>query len=256
MSKFIDKLKQISQASPQPIGFRTVQTSTPKPKVQLVASLTQEGIDNIADYTSSVDALLLHISKSDVKTLEKIAKAASDIPCGVHLERQEEMKSILTSDCDFIVFSAGSTLLTALQDNKIGKVLELESSITDSLLRATNELPIDTVLIASEQKEDYPLTWQHLMLFQRFADLLSKPFLVPAPLNITAEELQALWKAGIKGIVVEVTSKQSFSKLQELRQTINQTDFPLVRKREKIEAMLPRISEPKPEVPPEEEEDE
>ncbi|MFC2057096.1 hypothetical protein ACFLTO_05990 [Chloroflexota bacterium] len=39
MSRFINKLNQLSKAVPQSIGFKTVQPTAPKLKIQLVASL-------------------------------------------------------------------------------------------------------------------------------------------------------------------------------------------------------------------------
>ena len=63
MSRFIDKLNRLSRAEPQPIGFRTTQPTSPKPKIQLVASLAQESAESLADYVAGADAGLLRISK-------------------------------------------------------------------------------------------------------------------------------------------------------------------------------------------------
>jgi len=49
----------------------------------------------------------------------------------------------------------------------------VEAALDDGLLRAVNELPVEAVLIASEQKKGYFLSWQHLMLFRHFAGLLA-----------------------------------------------------------------------------------
>ncbi|MDD5038125.1 MAG: hypothetical protein PHN78_02265, partial [Dehalococcoidales bacterium] len=187
-----------------------------------------------------------------------ITKAAADIPWGGWLENagQEDMKQIMSSGSDFVVFPSATTTQVMLQKTETGKILELESSLGEGLLRATNSLPVDAVLITGEDMEDYSLTWQHLMLFQRFADLLAKPLLVPAPSNVTADELQALWKAGVDGVVVKVTSQQSASKLSELHHLIDKLDFPSPRRREKVEPLLPHFNGANNETPPEEEEEE
>ncbi len=145
--------------------------------------------------------------------------------------------------CDFVVFSAANTPLTISQSGEVGKILEIESSLSDGLVRAVNELPIDAVLIASEQAEDYCLTWHHLMLFQRFADLLTKPFLVSIPLIVTAGELQALWEVGVDGVVVEVGGGQPAEGLKELRQLIDKLVFPSPRKHVKAQALLPYVGQ-------------
>jgi len=94
------------------------------------------------------------------------------------------------------------------------------------------------------------------MLFQRFADLLTKPLLVSIPLVVTASELQALWEAGVDGVVVEVGVGQPAGRLKELRQVIDKIVFPSPRKRQKTEVLLPHIDERASVVASEEEEEE
>ncbi len=261
MSRFIDRLNRISQASPQSIGFKTKQPASPKPKIQLVASLAQENVESLVDYVAGADAGLLRISKlsSGTKTLQKMSQAVSDIPWGVWLPEsggQGEIKEILKVGCDFLVFPATSTPTTILDSDEVGKILEVEASISEGLLRAINELPVDAVLIASEQREGYSLTWQHLMLFQRSASLLAKPLLVSVPSNVTASELQALWGAGVDGVIVELKAEQPQDRLRELRQVIDKLTFPSLRKGQKAQALLPHISREADVVTAEEEEEE
>jgi hypothetical protein len=244
-SKFIDKLKQVSQAMPQPVGFRTTQSVSPKPKILLVASLAQADMKDMADCVAGADAGLVHISElgSGAKAIQKIYQAVPDIPWGGWLRDsgRGEIKQIVKVGCDFVVFPAANTPLAIFQGDEGGKILEVEPSISEGLLRAVDELPVDAVLIASEQAEGYFLTWHHLMLFQRFADLLTKPLLVSVPLSVTASELQALWEAGVDGVVVEVESGQPAERLKELRQVIDKMVFPTPRRQGKARALLPYV---------------
>ena len=246
MSRFIDKLNQLSRTESQPIGFMTAQPASPKPKMQLVASLAQENVDQLADCGAGADAVLLRISKPGpgAKTLQKISQAVPDIPWGGWLPGggQGKIKQITRVGGDFVVFPATNTPLAILQDDEVGKILEIEVSLGEGFVRAANELPIDAVLIAGEQKEDYFLTWQHLILFRRFADLLTKSLLVSVPSNVTAGELQALWEAGVAGVVIEVTSRQPKDGVKELRRVIDKLVLPSPYKREKAEPLVPRIS--------------
>ncbi|MBA7626643.1 hypothetical protein ES703_34097 [subsurface metagenome] len=84
MSQFIDRLNLVSEAVPQPIGFKTAQPVSPKPKILLVASLAQASIDGLADYVAGADAGLLHISNlaAGAKALEKVCRVVPDIPWG------------------------------------------------------------------------------------------------------------------------------------------------------------------------------
>ena len=245
MSRFIDKLNRLSRTVPQSIGFKAAQPVLTKPKIQLVASLAEESIEHLVDFVTGADAGLLRISKlsSGAKTLRKMSQALPDIPWGGWLHGgQGDVKQITKAGCDFIVFPATSTPLAILQDDEAGKILEVEASLAEGLLRAAGELPIDAVLIADVQKEGDFLTWQHLMLFRRFADLLTKPLLVVVPSGVTAGELQTLWGAGVDGVVVEVRAGQPQDRLRELRQVIDELTFPSPRRREKVEPLLPRIS--------------
>ena len=260
MSKFIDKLNRLSRAEPQPIGFRMAQTVSPRLKIQLVASLAQENIESLTDHIAGADAGLLRISKfsSGAKALQTMSQAIPDIPWGGWLPGGSpgEIAQMVEAGCDFVVFPATSTPLAVLQSDEVGRILEIDASLGEGLLRATNELPVDAVLVTGEQLAVDFLTWQHLILCQRLADLLIKPLLVSIPAEVTAAELQALWAAGVKGVIAEITPGQPQDRLQELRQIIDQLVFPSPRQREKAEHLLHRIGQESGRVTIEEEEEE
>ena len=110
-------------------------------------------------------------------------------------------------------------------------------------------------MLASDAYEaDGSIAWHHLMLFQRLANYLTKPLLVPVPLNVTAGELKTLWEAGVDGVMVEVGTEAG--RLRELRRSIGEIKFRPTRKRGKAEARLPRISVETGTVTPDEEEEE
>ena len=260
MSRFIDKLNQVMQAVPQPVGFRTIQSVSPKPKMLLVASLVQANVESLADYVAGADAGLLQMSKlsSGVKNLKKISQVVSGIPWGVWLRDIDQggIKQIEKVGCDFVVFSAVNTSLAMLQGDEGGKILQVEASVGEGLLRAVDELPVDAVLIDGEPEEQHFLTWHDLMIFQHSAALLTKPLLVCIPSSVTPNELQALGEAGVSGVIVEVGVGQPAERISELRQTIDKLAFPLQRRRKKAGALLPYISGETSVVTEEEEEEE
>jgi len=242
MSKFIDRLRQISQAETQPMGFRAGQPVSAKPRIQLVVSVAVEDINNLTDYTTGADAAILRISKSDsgTKTLQRIAEAEPELLWGVWPgDNAKQTKQLAKSGCDFVVFPATSTSLATLQDDEVGKIVQVETSLSEGLLRAVDDLPVDAVLINNEQEGKYSLTWYHLMLFQRFTTLLTKPLLVVIPSKVTARELQALWEAGVDGVVVGTGAGQPADELKRLRRVIDGLSFPSQQKRKKREALLP-----------------
>jgi hypothetical protein len=238
MSKFIDELKRVSQVGSQPMGFRVAQTVPQKPRMLLVAALAEANVEGLADFVAGADAGLVPIhTPGSAKTVHKISRAMSSIPWGGWLKEAggEGVKSV--AGCDFVVFPS-DTALTTLQDTGVGKILEVEASLGEGLVKTIDDLPVDAVLITSEQEKENLLTWHHLMLFRRCAWLLTKPLLASVPANITASELQALWAAGVVAVVVEAPPQ---GRITELRQMIDKLTFPLPTKR-KAEPLLPHIS--------------
>jgi len=259
MSKFIDRLNRMAQTTPYPIGFKQVHMTSEKPRMLLVASLAQAHCDNVADYMAGADAGLLPIPElsSGAKEIQEMSQLVPAIPWGGWLRgtNRRETKPMVKAGCDFVVFPATDTFLAVPQDDKAGKILEVEASLREGLLGTVNELPVDAVLIASEPGEGYSITWHHLMLFQRFADLLTKPLLVSVPPTVTANELEVLWEIGVDSVIIEVGGDRPPARLKELRQAVDKLTFPPQRKRGRAEVLLPRISGSTEMVTEEEEED-
>ncbi len=243
MSRLIDKLHQLSAVVSQSMGFRAAVATSAKPKMLLIARLVQAGPAGVADYLGGADAGLLPVSKSSpaASSIREALEAVPDIPWGGWLgdAGREEVARVVEAGCDFIVFPLG-TPLAVVQDSEVGKILEVETSLSDDLLAAVGELPIDAVLVRAEPGQF--LTWHHLAQFQRCAGLLPQPLLVSLlPLSVAASELQAVWEAGVAGMVVEVGIEEPAGRLRELRQMMDKLDLPLSRKRDKPAALLPGV---------------
>ncbi|UCG10029.1 MAG: hypothetical protein JSW30_04690 [Dehalococcoidia bacterium] len=257
MSKFIDRLNQVSRVAPQTMGFRAGASLFAKPKMLLVASLVGADVAQLAKRVAGADAGLIAIAKASLaaKTFTKITQAAPKIIWGGWLKdiAVKDVAPVAKAGADFIVFPAATTPISIAQNKGLGKVLEVEASLGEGLLRAAGELPVDAVLINGSQKDS--LTWHNLMLFQRFAELLAKPMLVSVPAEVTAGEFQSLWEVGVDAVVVEVGAGQAMDRVKNLRGIIDKLTFPPQRKRKKTEALLPRVV-PAAEAAAEEEEEE
>ncbi len=246
MSRLITRLKQLTRTEPQQMGFKTKQTDTPKVKIQLVASLPQDKTGKLVEYVTGADAGLIRISKagSIIETLQSVSQAVPDIPWGAWLSvsNKAEIEQSIEASFDFIIFPAAGISFAPFQDIEVGKILEIESSVSDSLLRTTNILPVDAVLLSSKLAEDNVLTWEQLMDFQRFSGILNKPLLVPAPAKLNDDEILAIWEAGVNGLVIDISSGDAQDTLKVLRQQINELTFHLPRKSEKVEPLLPHTN--------------
>jgi len=251
MSQLIDKLNRMSHAAPQPMGFGRAQKPATTTNLVLIVSVSPAQADRAADCVKGADAALWRAAAgSDITALLEKARAVPDIPRGYWLDgnNPQEIESIVKSEPDFVIFPA-STPLGILPQNKPGKILQVEASLGDSLLRATNDLPVDALLVTGETAP--VLTWQQLMLFRRFASAVDKPLLVTLPPKATDSELQALVEAGVAGVIIEAEASQT----AVVREQIDKLSPPR-RKRGQVEPFLPRLApEPEP-VPQEEEEDE
>jgi hypothetical protein len=246
MSRLIDELNRVAKATFQPMGFRAARPVSFEPRMLLIASLAQIGdTDHLANGVDGADAVLLRLAKSHLtaNTLQKIAASLPNMPWGSWLDNIDarETEKLVKTGCDFAVFPAASHVSATPQDDKVGKILQVESSLGEGLLRAINDMPVDAVLTTDAYEADGSMAWHHLMHFQRLTNLLTKPLLVPVTLNVTDSELKALWEVGVDAVVAEADTSKPGG-LKELRRAISELTPRSTRKRGKAEALLPHIS--------------
>ena len=252
MSKLIDRLTQTAETVATPMGFGATKRASVRLKMVLIARV--EPADNtapMADYVSSADAVIT----TQINTGKDIARSLPDTVWGLWREEKgrQPIKGLVEAGADFAVLPLDSELGLAGTE-KMGKILLVEPSLSEGLVGTINELPADAVLLADDQGERDAVTWHHLMLYQRFGDLLSRPLLVTVPVSVNGDELKALWKAGVDGVVVAVKTTKQAEKLEALRQIIDNSDF-AARPRKKVTALLPRIREEQTAAPDVEEEE-
>ena len=150
-----------------------------------------------------------------------------------------------------MVFPAAATVTVMPEDDDIGKIIEVESSIDDGLLRAINDLPVDAVLVTDSLEKEGPLVWHKLMIIQHVVNLLTKPLIVPVPVNTPESELKALWETGVDGVLVEIDPRKPEG-IKELRGIIDGLPARSAQKKSRAEALLPypggaKAAEPEPE---------
>jgi hypothetical protein len=223
----------------------------------LIAFLEYGDADDPSALVEGADAVLLYgKTRPPLKTLPKMLEPLNEIPWGVYpADDDTETAELARAGCDFMLLTASGQIAAAPQDEKVGKILLAESSLDDGLIRAINDLPVDAALVADTLADGGPVLWHHLMIFQHIANLLSVPLIAQVPADITDEDLKAIYEADVEGILVEVDTAKAGA-LKELRQAIDKLPPRSARKRDKLEAMLPRTAEESRPAPPEEEEEE
>jgi hypothetical protein len=245
MSKFIERLQQVLQPPSQSMGFKTAQAEQARPKIQLVVNITGIKSKSPLKELDTADAL---VSPNPVVGIGKTISGS-----WLFKGDGEEVEKSVKSGIDFVILPANGEVMPP--DKKIGKILQIEASITDVLLRTVNELPVDAILLTEDKENGLALTWKRLMLIQRFSSTLSKPLLIEVLPDVSDSELQQIWEAGVSGIIITIDAEQVESVVQKLRKTIDKLSFPSRRKRDKSLAILPRV-EIEPEKPEEDEGDE
>jgi hypothetical protein len=237
MSRFLKKLKLLHQTESQPMGFATNQKAPEKPRLQIIASIASERVAKASAALESADAILA----DDLEAVEKICKAKEDTPAGGWLKTPniKLLPKVMDSSCDFVIFPS-ETPVAVSQKEKIGRTLQLDESLTEGLLRTVNDLPIDMVLVSDTGKEG-PLTLARLMTIRRVVSMLNKPVIVPVSIDISAQDLQAIWDLGISSILIESVDEGSADKLAELRKTIGKLAIPASRKKDRMNPILPHL---------------
>jgi hypothetical protein len=222
----------------------------------IIAAEKLKGDSPPAKNIAGADAILLTAGNENGLTaasLQKSVKSLKDVPWGIRLdENEDDAARLVEAGGDFLVFSPASRFTAVPPDEKTGKVLEVESSMDDGLLRAVNDLPADAVLVTDSFEASGGLVWHQLMIFRHLAAFIAKPLLVPVPAEIPEAELKALWEAGIDGIVVDVSGIED---LKSLRQMIVKLPPRSARKRGNV--FLPHAgTDTHLATPPDEEEEE
>ena len=260
MSKFLDKLELISLGRAQPLGFGAAAARGKSLPMVIVASVPL-GNAKLAALAakSGVDAVLMTVERQ-VKSDEALAKLSStktDIPWGVSLDAvtKVEVEQLIEMDCDFVVFAPDKTQAAVLGEEKIGKVLQIDPSLSDSLAKAINRLSIDAVLLGPVGEDESPLTVHQLMVYERLAAGAGKHLLAAVPPGLPINDIESLWGLGVRGVVVDLAVKDPEQRLSQVREAIQK--LPTTRKKsvEKISALLP-LSRGVSEPPPEEEDEE
>ena len=240
MSKFTEQLKQVFQTAPQPMGFRMAKSTPPRPRIQLVVSLNAD-TDGLEKLEGAADAVFVPASY----------KGNGDVLKGIKTSKgtAKEIEQAKENGADYAVVPVTGAAVAA--NKEFGRILTVDPSITDVILRTVNELPIEGVLI--DEKGDLGLNFQRLMLINRFGSMVSKPIVAKVAGNVTSEELRLIWDAGISGVVVDVAGEADINAVKKLRQVIDALPFPVRKKKDNV--TITQVASPREEEHEEPDED-
>jgi len=237
MSKFVNKLQSLSKSSTTPIGFHPSASESKNPAMLLIAGLSGAQVKEakiLADVNA--DAGLILSEGLSPKIVRQMVEAMGDVPLGVFVKgmSEEKINELASLGGDFLVFDIKAAA-AVLHKEELGKFLMIEPSLDHGLVRAINSLEVDGVFIS--RGGDSFVAVEHLLICQRFVELLGKPVIMTLPSLVTKAELTSLWQAGVHGVVAPPA--QSVETLAELKKMIGELPRGARGRRAKADVKLP-----------------
>ena len=253
MSKFLDRLEQITQGAPPPMGFMAPrgQKTPGMALVGLVSESYSEGISLLGDLCP--DAILISDAKDAQSVKVSSQPLGSGTPWGSRVSSlsEQEAQAYEEGGCDLLAFSLPGTSLAAVASEEMARILCVDPDIETDQIRVLDALPVDALLL-SMSGLSAPWTLEDLASIARVSHRVDKYILLEVSQIPGAKELEALRNTGVHGLVVDV-GKVDSQRLSELKQAL--LDMPRQRpvRKEKAAALLPRSAfslgsrEPEPE---------
>lgn len=235
MSRLFELLKKTLQTTPPSMGFRPSAPAS-KPHMALVGVVS--AVESIVpEALEGADAVIFYPGGTPtVKWFKLAAKAAGRKPWGVRLgSANKTLEQAESAGADFVVFEPQSMTLDVLEHHKMGRLLVAGTALEDSMMRAGAELPFEAVVVELNSAD---ITWRDLMFLRRTADLLPKPLLVKVLVDIKTSALEALWDAGVDGLMAPADSAGG---LKLVRQSIAGAKFSERRKWMKMRPLVPML---------------
>jgi len=205
---------------------------------------------------ADIDAVLLCIDDLSKVTdsLEQIRKTMKNVIWGIQLGNlsNKEAERLEKMGCDFIVLKLDSPSSALVYDQKLGKIMEINPTIDDTLVRTINMLSIDAVIVTDET-DTKEITVERLMMYRRITAMVQKPVLLSLPVSLAKEHLDVLNDIGINGLLLDWSGKTTDKKISEIIKAISALPKSGKKKagKERPYAVLPNL----PSVSPDEDND-
>ena len=247
MSKLLEKLERLSEGRAQPMGFEAARTRE-KPSKMLIVANVPVGNTELTNtmITENVDALLFSTEnwKKEKSAVTQASKALKEVPWGVALSSatKDEIGQLIKMKCDFVILKPEKTPASILKEEDIGKVLQIDPSLEEKLVRTIGRLSINAVLLSPASGNEYPLTVHQIMVYEHLVGGTGKHILAAMPTDMPTDDLENLWNLGTRGIVVDITDKNSVERLSQIKEAIDKLPTTKKKTSDKFSALLPRAA--------------
>jgi hypothetical protein len=231
MSELIKKLTSNSVGTARQMGFGVISRKDKKEPI-LIACFCNKAVEDAAEFIKGADAVALSVEMASVKTAKGVVRGGW----------QKNGGKTAKGNYDFTISSIDN-LPPDTTESEMGRILELDDGLEDTLIRTINNLPAQAVLVKGKEAGN-PLSWRRLMIYRRFVDMLSKPLLVAVSAEVTIDQLKLLWGVGINGFFLTLDKKEDAGKISQLRRQMKKENWQELRhKKSGYGAVLPAAAQ-------------
>ncbi len=235
MGKLADLIQRATRPAIAPLGFGTAR-SKPSPTMIVVAVIGAKWKDAVGDATSSGAAAVLLTGGPNENDMKAAAEAAGDSPCGVVANGTTGLGE---AGIDFVVLDSNAPA-SALQDEDLTFLLQVDEELSDIQLRTIEPLPVEALYLDTSGTA---LTIGRQMDLQRITGLARKPMLTaPAP-DVVHDDVLSLRDSGVLLLAVDMSASDAAKPLAHLPELVRGLPPRRTRRRgEKAEVALPTPS--------------
>jgi hypothetical protein len=254
MSKLIDRLAQIRQGAPGPLGFGAARAEK-TPGMALICHYSTASGSTASEVAALRPDGVLVSSDGGAKQANDLGR----IPWGVRTSSltEQQVQEYRESGCDFLAVSLRGTLISAVATEEPARILNLDIDVDPDQLRAIDALPVDALLVAMTGVSDQ---WnlEDLSRVALIAQWVNKYVLLEVSRPPQDKELEPLRNAGVHGLVLDPAAS-SLANIAVLKAALLEIPRPRSGRRERTTAILPgavNLGDPGVEPGPEPDEDE
>ncbi|MDA1349362.1 MAG: hypothetical protein O3A47_10950 [Chloroflexi bacterium] len=212
MSRLVEKLEKVDQASPKPMGFRAAaKQSHDGRSILLLGTVTPGKLSRITKHQKTlVDAFLVELDPDNEKVVADTSDALEGFIWGASASQFDTARitALKEAGCDFIVFEASGTAAEVLNDQDLGKFIRVSGDLAEDVAAAIHDLPLDGALLSPDTLP-LPLSVRQIIELQRIRGMLGKLFVVEASNEIGSPDLEVVRDGGTTALLVDAVSKST-----------------------------------------------
>ncbi|MDP6822379.1 MAG: hypothetical protein QF554_03715 [Dehalococcoidia bacterium] len=205
MSKLTDRLDALGRVAPAPMGFAPRPRATASATMLLLGSAPAEDAGVYAD-AEELDAIVLTDADdlaADATPLEALERKIWGVSIGeIDFEGLDRLKE---KGCDFVVPSSDDHPATILRDDDMARGYEVDTSLTESVARALEFLPVD-FLFLTPPKSPWPLKLSTLIELESTIGLVGSHFILRVEQPPSAGDLEVVRNLPVDALMIDLTA--------------------------------------------------